>query len=71
MLALKSHCECCGDALSPQVKGAFICSYECTFCQSCVKNTLHYQCPNCGGELVARPVRKKVDQSTGAEADQV
>ncbi|MFD6353772.1 DUF1272 domain-containing protein [Nocardia tengchongensis] len=35
---------------------ALICSYECTFCESCGR-TMDYVCPNCGGELVARPRR--------------
>jgi uncharacterized protein len=35
---------------------AFICSYECTFCDQCAAAMLH-QCPTCSGELVARPRR--------------
>ena len=35
---------------------AFICSYECTFCASCARE-MELTCPNCGGELVARPRR--------------
>jgi len=43
-LEMRSACERCGAALA--VEGdAVICSYECTFCQTC------------GGELVARPRR--------------
>jgi len=35
---------------------AFICSYECTFCEKCT-DSMHNTCPNCGGELVRRPKR--------------
>ncbi len=34
-----------------------ICSFECTFCAPCAANTFLGICPNCGGELVRRPVR--------------
>jgi len=34
-----------------------ICSFECTFCRSCVENILHNVCPNCGGGFCPRPVR--------------
>jgi DNA-binding winged helix-turn-helix (wHTH) protein len=54
-LTMKGSCERCGDAL-PLDAHAFICSYECTFCAQCAAN-LHSMCPNCGGELVARPRR--------------
>lgn len=54
-LAMKSRCEQCDRPLS--LDGvAFICTYECTFCQGCTEN-LHQVCPNCGGELVRRPRR--------------
>ncbi|MFI9544835.1 DUF1272 domain-containing protein [Streptomyces sp. NPDC052016] len=35
---------------------ALICSYECTFCPPCGEQ-MGSVCPNCGGELVARPRR--------------
>ncbi|MCC6479262.1 MAG: DUF1272 domain-containing protein, partial [Sphingomonadaceae bacterium] len=38
--------------------GAFICSFECTFCADC-SDALDDRCPNCGGELVDRPTRSK------------
>jgi hypothetical protein len=57
MLELRPNCECCGRDLPPESTEARICSYECTFCVSCVQATLHGVCPNCGGELVARPRR--------------
>jgi uncharacterized protein len=34
-----------------------ICSFECTFCRDCATAALAGSCPNCGGELVARPRR--------------
>jgi hypothetical protein len=34
-----------------------ICTFECTFCRGCVDEVLHGVCPNCGGGLVARPIR--------------
>ena len=34
-----------------------ICSYECTFCTTCVENVLENGCPNCGGGFVPRPIR--------------
>jgi hypothetical protein len=34
-----------------------ICSFECTFCRSCVEGELHGVCPNCGGGFEKRPVR--------------
>ena len=57
MLQLRPNCECCDRDLPPQSADAFICSFECTFCRACKDNVLHGKCPNCGGELVARPRR--------------
>jgi len=34
-----------------------ICSFECTFCRDCVETRLAQRCPNCGGNLVPRPIR--------------
>jgi hypothetical protein len=34
-----------------------ICTFECTFCRSCVTDVLGNVCPNCGGGFSARPVR--------------
>ncbi|MGA5142922.1 DUF1272 domain-containing protein [Streptomyces azureus] len=39
-----------------QASSGRICSYECTFCVSC-SDAMGDTCPNCGGELVARPRR--------------
>ena len=58
MLALRPNCECCDKDLTPDAADALICSYECTFCAECTANRLPGgKCPNCGGELVRRPVR--------------
>jgi hypothetical protein len=57
MLQLRPSCECCDKALGPDSSEARICSFECTFCAACAENVLKGVCPNCGGELVARPRR--------------
>ncbi|MGB3767286.1 MAG: DUF1272 domain-containing protein [Phormidesmis sp.] len=58
MLQLRPTCEHCNKALLPDSIEALICSYECTFCTTCVDNVLgHNICPNCGGGFVPRPVR--------------
>src|ERR1700726_5079025 len=41
----------------PGVPDVFICTYECTWCRDCAENVLRGVCPNCGGELVRRPIR--------------
>jgi uncharacterized protein len=48
MLELRPTCENCNKALPPDSLEARICSYECTFCASCVENVL--------GEVKHRPV---------------
>ena len=57
MLELRPNCECCNKDLQPESTQARICSFECTFCAGCADSTLQGRCPNCGGELVARPRR--------------
>ncbi|MDM2942449.1 DUF1272 domain-containing protein [Citrobacter sp. Cm038] len=56
MLELCPNCECCDKDLPPESKEACICSFEYTFCVDCVTQWLNSQCPNCGGELVRRPI---------------
>ena len=56
MLELRPNCECCNKDLPPVAADALICSFECTFCASCAE-VLGGVCPNCGGELLARPRR--------------
>jgi hypothetical protein len=57
MLILKPNCECCDRDLPADSAEARICSYECTFCADCVETRLGGVCPNCGGDLVKRPIR--------------
>lgn len=57
MLALRPNCECCDKDLPPDALDARICTFECTFCAGCADDKLHGICPNCGGDLVKRPVR--------------
>ena len=53
MLELRPNCETCDRDLPPEAPNALICSFECTFCTDCQGGA----CPNCGGNLVARPIR--------------
>jgi hypothetical protein len=57
MLQLRPNCECCDRDLPPESLEARMCSFECTFCRTGAETILHGKCPNCGGELVRRPVR--------------
>lgn len=61
MLELRPTCEHCNKSLPPDSPEAMICSYECTFCKSCVDDILQNVCPNCGGEFCRRPVRPKTN----------
>ena len=54
-LEMRTECERCGVALAADGE-ARICSFECTFCPAC-DEAMQHVCPNCGGELVARPKR--------------
>jgi uncharacterized protein len=53
MLEMRPDCERCGRDLPADRHGAFICSFECTFCTTCV-DALEERCPNCGGVLGER-----------------
>ena len=57
MLELRPGCERCDHDLPADSTEARICSFECTFCRGCAEGVLDRRCPNCGGELVARPRR--------------
>jgi len=57
MLKLRPGCERCDADLPPDSTAARICSFECTFCAPCAQGPLGNRCPNCGGELVRRPIR--------------
>jgi uncharacterized protein len=54
-LEMRAECERCGTGLA-QDGLAFVCSYECTFCEECT-TAMDHVCPNCGGELLRRPKR--------------
>ncbi|MFE5568255.1 DUF1272 domain-containing protein [Amycolatopsis japonica] len=56
MLEIRPNCECCDRDLPPSAD-ARICTFECTFCPGCAEERFGGVCPNCGGELVRRPVR--------------
>ena len=60
MLELRPTCENCNKPLPPASMEARICSFECTFCVSCVE-VLGNVCPNCGGDFVPRPIRPSRD----------
>lgn len=55
-LEMKPKCERCARPLRTSGP-AFICSFECTWCAQCAAG-FEFRCPNCGGELVARPRRE-------------
>jgi hypothetical protein len=57
VLSLRPSCECCDKDLPPDSPDAMICTYECTYCTDCVTTCLDDRCPNCGGNLVRRPIR--------------
>ena len=58
MLEIRPTCEHCNKDLPANATDAMICSFECTFCRDCAETRLpEGRCPNCGGELVRRPVR--------------
>ena len=64
-LEMRAGCEKCSKVLQED-GAAFMCSYECTFCPECA-GAMSGVCPNCKGELVARPKRDAA--ATGAGAD--
>ncbi len=57
LLELRPNCEACDKDLPPDSTEAMICTFECTFCSTCVENRFRGVCPNCGGNFVPRPVR--------------
>ncbi len=65
MLEVRPNCECCDKDLAPDSTEAMICTYECTFCETCVNDILENVCPNCGGGFAFRPIRPKVARRTG------
>ena len=65
MLTLRPNCECCDCDLSPDSTEAMICTYECTFCRTCVNTVLANVCPNCGGGFQPRPIRPRTARCAG------
>jgi len=59
MLEIRPTCENCNKPLPPNSTEAMICSFECTYCKTCVDEVLQNVCPNCGGGFVPRPIRPK------------
>ena len=49
MLEMRPGCERCDRDLPADEPGAFICSFECTFCDECMDGPLDGACPNCKG----------------------
>ena len=71
MLEIRPSCENCNKSLPPDATNAMICSYECTFCDDCVKDILHNVCPNCGGNFTPRPIRPKEELSQNPASSSV
>ncbi len=65
MLELRPSCEHCNIELPPNSLVARICSFECTFCETCADQVLHNVCPNCGGGFERRPIRPNTDWQGG------
>ena len=57
MLEIRPNCECCDRDLAVDATDVYICTFECTWCASCVARFPDGLCPNCGGNLTLRPVR--------------
>ncbi len=68
MLEIRPNCELCEKDLPVDSLEACICSYECTFCATCVETVLQNVCPNCGGGFEFRPVRPKTARRKGVSA---
>ena len=58
MLKMKPACERCGASLLADAANAYVCSFECTFCEACTTG-MGSVCRNCAGELVRRPRRTR------------
>ncbi len=65
MLELRPSCEHCATPLPSESGDAMICTFECTFCVSCVETVLANVCPNCGGGFTPRPIRPARDWGRG------
>jgi hypothetical protein len=65
MLELRPNCEYCDVDLPPEATDARICTFECTFCATCVEEKLRNVCPNCGGGFAPRPIRPAQEHRPG------
>ncbi len=65
MLEIRPNCEYCDKDLPPESIDAMICTYECTFCKTCVDEILSNVCPNCAGGFCQRPIRPKTSRREG------
>jgi len=63
MLEIRPTCENCNKGLPFDGSDAMICTFECTFCEACVKDILIGVCPNCGGGFEKRPSRPNANLS--------
>lgn len=54
---MRPTCENCNAPLPHDAENAMICSFECTFCAACAHDVLRGICPNCGGQMMPRPIR--------------
>lgn len=59
MLEIRPTCEHCNKSLAFDSEEAMICTFECTFCHTCVEGILEHVCPNCGGGFEKRPTRPR------------
>lgn len=66
MLQLRPNCEWCDKDLDATSGEARICSYECTYCATCVDTILRNVCPTCGGGFAPRPIRPLEDWRSGS-----
>jgi len=65
MLEIRPTCEHCNMPLPPDSTEAMICTFECTFCRTCVAEVLGNVFPNCGGGFSMRPVRPARNLKSG------
>ncbi|MBA3677246.1 MAG: DUF1272 domain-containing protein [Sphingosinicella sp.] len=64
-LEIRPNCEFCDRDLPADSTEALICTYECTFCATCVDRELRNVCPNCGGGFAPRPIRPATEWRPG------
>jgi len=58
-MQIRINCEHCDKDLPANSTEAMICSFDCTFCKTCVDTVLENVCPNCTGGFMPRPIRPK------------